>query len=362
MHAGAGLGDHARLAHAACQHDLAKHVVHLVGAGVIEILALEIDLGAAEMRGQPLGEIERRRPADIVGKVAVHLLLECRVLLRRRIRRFKLEDDRHQCLGDEAAAIISKMPAIVGTGAERIGLALDGHEPLATLRSLALAALRAARTKARILSGSFSPGARSTPEETSTPGADVIRSASATLLASRPPESRNGTPGSIPSSSRQSKLLPRPPGRVAVRGARASNSRRSATLAYCRIGARSARAAIGSALITGNPNRVRTITTRSRVSLPCSCSMSGRSASISAASHSSEALTASATFRARSRTRPPSARAASKPRWRGDGGKNTKPTASAPASSAASSASGVLRPQILINKGIKSSSRLVRRI
>src|SRR5262249_38167497 len=188
-------------------------------------------------------------------KIAVHVLLECRVLLRRRIRPFKLEDDRHQCLGDEAAAIIAEMSAVVGTGAERIGLALDSHEPLATLRSLALAALRAARTKARILSGSFSPGARSTPEETSTPGAEVMRSASATLLASRPPESRNGTPGSMPFRSLQSKLLPRPPGRVAVRGARASNKRRSTTLAYCLTGARSARSPIGTPLTTASPNR-----------------------------------------------------------------------------------------------------------
>ncbi len=49
MHAGAGLGDDALLAHAPRQHDLAEHVVHLVRAGVVEVLALEVDLGAAEM-------------------------------------------------------------------------------------------------------------------------------------------------------------------------------------------------------------------------------------------------------------------------------------------------------------------------
>ena len=48
MHAGAGLGDDAGLAHALGQHDLAEHVVHLVRAGVVELLALEIDFGAAE--------------------------------------------------------------------------------------------------------------------------------------------------------------------------------------------------------------------------------------------------------------------------------------------------------------------------
>ena len=34
--AGTGLGDHPRLVHALGQHDLAEHVVHLVGAGVVE--------------------------------------------------------------------------------------------------------------------------------------------------------------------------------------------------------------------------------------------------------------------------------------------------------------------------------------
>ena len=55
--AGAGLGDDAALAHAARQQDLAQHVVDLVRAGVVELVALEIELGAAEMPGQPLGEI-----------------------------------------------------------------------------------------------------------------------------------------------------------------------------------------------------------------------------------------------------------------------------------------------------------------
>ena len=49
VHAGAGLGDDARLAHAQRQHDLAEHIIDLVRAGVIELLALEIDLCAAAM-------------------------------------------------------------------------------------------------------------------------------------------------------------------------------------------------------------------------------------------------------------------------------------------------------------------------
>ena len=66
MLAGAGLGDDPGLAHAAGEQDLAHDVVDLVSAGVVELVALEVDLGAAEMVGQPLGEIERRGSPDIV--------------------------------------------------------------------------------------------------------------------------------------------------------------------------------------------------------------------------------------------------------------------------------------------------------
>jgi len=61
-----GLGDDARLAHAPREQDLAKAVVDLVRAGVIEVLALEIDFRTAEMLAQALREIERALAADIV--------------------------------------------------------------------------------------------------------------------------------------------------------------------------------------------------------------------------------------------------------------------------------------------------------
>ena len=67
--AGAGLGDDARLAEALRQQPLPDGVVDLVGAGVGQVLALEVDLGAAELSRQVLGEVQRRRPA---GEVAQH--------------------------------------------------------------------------------------------------------------------------------------------------------------------------------------------------------------------------------------------------------------------------------------------------
>ena len=74
--AGARLGDDARLAHAPREQDLAHHVVDLVRAGVIELVALEIDFCAAEMLGHPLGEIERARPADVVFEEVIELALK----------------------------------------------------------------------------------------------------------------------------------------------------------------------------------------------------------------------------------------------------------------------------------------------
>jgi hypothetical protein len=82
MLAGAGFGDDAGLAHALGEQDLADAVVDLVRAGVVQLFALEIDLGAAEMLRQAFGEIERARTADIVGAEMLQFRLEFRIGLR----------------------------------------------------------------------------------------------------------------------------------------------------------------------------------------------------------------------------------------------------------------------------------------
>ncbi len=115
--AGAGFGDDPGLAHAAGQQDLAEHVVDLVRARVVQLVALEVDLGAAELLGQARREIERARPADIVLPEVVHLGPEGRVLLGPGVFRLELEDQRHQRLGDEAAAELAEPAALVGAGA-----------------------------------------------------------------------------------------------------------------------------------------------------------------------------------------------------------------------------------------------------
>ena len=127
MLSGAGFGDDALLAHPAGEQDLAEHIVDLVRAGVVELVALEIDLGPAELFGQPLGEIERARAPDIVLEQVVELGLEGRVGLGVGIGLFERMDERHQRLGDEASAIDAETAALVRALAIGIGLLELAH-------------------------------------------------------------------------------------------------------------------------------------------------------------------------------------------------------------------------------------------
>src|ERR1700757_2327957 len=107
--------------------------------------------------------------------MALHFRVEGRIGLRFGIGFLEIEDQRHQRFGDEPAAENAEMPALVGAASEGIGRGLVVH------RTISSSVARAARMKARIISGSLMPGARSTPDDTSTPPARVTLTASATL-------------------------------------------------------------------------------------------------------------------------------------------------------------------------------------
>src|SRR3546814_14095289 len=83
-----------------CSSDL------LVGAGVVQLVALEIDFGAvlatralAQLGGEPLSEIERAWPPDVVLGVVVVVGLKARILARGVVGALDLEDQGHQRLG-----------------------------------------------------------------------------------------------------------------------------------------------------------------------------------------------------------------------------------------------------------------------
>ncbi len=134
--AGAGFGDDAGLAHAAGQQDLAHAVVDLVGAGVVQLVALEVDFRAAELgrsgarrtRAGWGGRHSRagsgRVPAGRPGR-----------RWRRVVGGLDLQDQRHQRLGDEAAAEVAEAAALVGAGAQGIRVRVGWAMGLFTRRS-----------------------------------------------------------------------------------------------------------------------------------------------------------------------------------------------------------------------------------
>ena len=110
----AGLGGDPRLAHPHREQRLAERVVHLVRAGMTKVLALEVDFRAAEFRGQVGGEVKRRRPADVLARVALQLGAKARVAPRRPVGTLQLGERGHQRLGDVAAAEFAETSAPIG--------------------------------------------------------------------------------------------------------------------------------------------------------------------------------------------------------------------------------------------------------
>jgi hypothetical protein len=94
------------------------HVVDLVRAGVVQLVALEVDLRAAEMLGQPLGKIQRRGTAGIVRVEMIEFRPEGRIGLRLGPFLFQLQDQRHQRFGNETAAENAEHALLVGSGTE----------------------------------------------------------------------------------------------------------------------------------------------------------------------------------------------------------------------------------------------------
>ena len=156
MLAGPGLGDDALLAHAQREQGLADRIVQLVRSGVAEVLALEMDAGAAEVLAQARGRVEGGRPADEGAPVAGKLELKLRIGLGFVPHVLELVERAHQRLGDVLAAEGSE-PSV------------DGMRQRGARHQDAASASRTARTKARTLSGSLTLGRASTPLETSTP-------------------------------------------------------------------------------------------------------------------------------------------------------------------------------------------------
>src|SRR3954451_17338539 len=112
-------------------------------------------------------------------EVIVELGPEIRVVLGGVVSRLDLQDQRHQGFRDKPPAVQAEMAARIRSAA--IGIGCLHYRPLARRRcttetqrktllraSVVNQSVRATFRNSRILSGSLSPGRRSTPEDTST--------------------------------------------------------------------------------------------------------------------------------------------------------------------------------------------------
>ena len=87
---------------------------------MIELVALEVDFRAAEMFGQPFGEIKRAWPPGIIPQQIIQFFPESPILLGVIIGLFQIEDQRHQRFGDETAAKYPKMAVYIRAAAQGV--------------------------------------------------------------------------------------------------------------------------------------------------------------------------------------------------------------------------------------------------
>jgi hypothetical protein len=76
-----------------------------VRAGVVQVLALEIDLRAAALLGQALGVVHRAGTPDVVLQLVAELGFECRILARLFVSSAQLVERMRKRLGNEHSAV-----------------------------------------------------------------------------------------------------------------------------------------------------------------------------------------------------------------------------------------------------------------
>ena len=269
-----------------------------------------------------------------------------------RVGLLQVEDQRHQRLGDEAAAIDAEMAALVGAGAERIGL-LHGHAAHRLgSRELCVRGARGADEGADLVRVLFARRAFDARGHIDARRArDAQRLGDIAGVEPARQHERHARIDALEQRPVERRAEPARPRRVLRRAARTAAGRRPSRKARSR--ARS--------LALGDRQRLHHRQAEARAHRRHALGRLGavqlqhvgleRLDDGGAASHRRHRPSARPCRRGRAPARPARARPSSA-RLRGLGGKNTKPTMSAPASSAASSASGVFRPQILTIRAI----------
>ena len=116
MLSSACLGYDALLAHAFGQQRLAQSIVDLVGAGMGQVLPLQVYLGPAGLPCEIGGVVKCCGPPGVGGIQSLQLTLEPRVPLEATVGAFQLFQSGHQGLGHEPATERPEMASLVGQG------------------------------------------------------------------------------------------------------------------------------------------------------------------------------------------------------------------------------------------------------
>ena len=111
---GAGFGNNAPLAHPLRQQALPQGIVDFVGAGMGQILPLQVDARPAAAPGQVFGIIQGGRTARVAPQQVVQAFRKSRVVLGGAVRPFQFGEGCHHRFGDELAPEIAEAAAGVG--------------------------------------------------------------------------------------------------------------------------------------------------------------------------------------------------------------------------------------------------------
>ena len=112
--AGTGFGNDLLLAHELGKETFTHAVVQLVGTGVVEIFALEINLALAENTAQALAVIHGSRAALKLAADAAQFIDKLRTLADLKIRIVDLLECRNQFGGQECAAVLTEITVLIG--------------------------------------------------------------------------------------------------------------------------------------------------------------------------------------------------------------------------------------------------------
>ena len=101
----ARLGDQPGLPHSLGQKRLSQHIVDLVGSGVVQVLALEIDFGAPQVRRHAFGKVQTGGPPGVFAEQFGEVPVKVRVLPVATVGLLQLNDGIHQRFGQILPAV-----------------------------------------------------------------------------------------------------------------------------------------------------------------------------------------------------------------------------------------------------------------